>query len=136
MVLCKYIACKLRLKLKRRTIMSRIIIEASTSYVAEDSVMSLLKGGFIAETARISYNLSKGLPPEGFTNNYPLILQGTLGRAPVAIHVTSVTAGYGGTGPNTMVRILKAAGFEFDESDILTHKMADSLDNVELTYSR
>ena len=136
MLICKDFACKLRLNLKRRTFMSRIIIEAGTSFIAEDSVMGLLKGGFTAKTARVSYNLSNGLPREEDTNNYPLILEGTLGRAPVTIHVTSVTAGYGGTGPNTMVRLLKAAGFEFEESDILTDKMADSHDNVELTYTR
>lgn len=117
-------------------LMSRIIIEASSSWVAEDSIMDLLKGGFSAKTARISYNLSKGLPPEKDTDKYPLILEGTLGRSPVTIHVTSVTAGYGGTGPNTMVRILRAAGFRFEESDILTNKMADSSDNIELTYIR
>lgn len=106
--------------------MSKIIIAADTSYVAEDSVMALLKAGFTAKKARISYSLTKGLPPIQEIENYPLILEETLCRAPVSIHVTSVTAGYGGTGPNTMVRILKEAGFKFEESYILTDRMADS----------
>lgn len=116
--------------------MSRIIVEADSSYVAEDSVMSLLKSGFVSKTARISYNINHGLPRLEGTNNYPLILNGMLGNAPVKIHVTSVTAGYGGTGPHTMVDILKAAGFNFEESEILTDKMADSSGKIELTYTR
>lgn len=116
--------------------MSKIIIEASTSYVAEDAVMALLKGGFVANTARISYNLSKGLPPVEDTDNYPLILEGKFGFSPVSIYVTSVTAGYGGTGPHTMVDILKAAGFKFDESDILTARFANAIEQIKLTYTR
>ena len=116
--------------------MSRIIIEASTSYLAEDGVMSLLKGGFVAQTARISYSLNHGLPPFEDTDNYPLILNGMFGHYSVSIYVTSVTAGYGGTGPHTMVNILKAAGFNFEESDILTNKKANSSKKIELTYTR
>lgn len=114
--------------------MSKIIIVADTSYVAEDSVMALLKAGFIANKARVSYNLKKGLPSTEDTENYPLILEGTLNRASVDVHVTSVTAGYGGTGPHTMVHILNEAGFKFEESDILTDKLADSTGKVEFCY--
>jgi len=116
--------------------MSRIIVEASSSYLAEDTVKALLKSGFVANSARISYNPSRGLPPFEDTDKYPLILEGKLGFSSVHIHVTSVTAGYGGTGPNAMVDILKAAGFKFEESDILTNKLADSDDQIELTYTR
>ena len=117
--------------------MSKIIIQANTSYLAEDAVVSLLKGGFSAKTARISYDVSKGLPPVEQVENYPLVLEGFLGHSSVNIHVYSVTAGYGGTGPHTMVDILKAAGFAFDESDILTDKMKDGpSEQVNLTYIR
>ena len=116
--------------------MSRIIVEAESSYIAEDTVMDLLKGGFNAQTARISYNLRKGLPCSEDTDKYPLIMEGTLGHSYVSIHVTSVTAGYGGTGPHTMVNILKVAGFKFEESDILTDKYADPTGQIELIYRR
>ena len=36
--------------------MSKIIISASTSYLAEAATISLLNGGFVAKTARINYN--------------------------------------------------------------------------------
>ena len=116
--------------------MSRIIVEASSSYVAEDAVMALLKGRFVAKTARISYNLNKGLPPIENPDKYPLILDGMLGLSPVSVYVTSVTAGYGGTGPHAMVDILKAAGFKFDEDDILTARYANSSEQIDLTYTR
>lgn len=116
--------------------MSKIIIEASTSYVAENAVVSLLKGGLVAKTARISYNVTKGLPSLDEVDNYPLILEGALGSFPVEVFVYSVTAGYGGTGPNAMVDILKSAGFIFDESDIFTKNLADSTGQINLTYKR
>ena len=117
--------------------MSKIIIEAATSSLAENAVISLLKGGFYAKTARISYAVSNGLPSVKDVENYPLILEGVFGPSSVNIHVYSVTAGYGGTGPHAMVSILKAAGFNFDESDILTEKMRTGpFDQVSLTYTR
>ena len=117
--------------------MSKIIISASNSYLAENAVISLLKGGFSAKTARISYAVSKGLPPVKDVENYPLILEGTFGGYHTSIYVYSVTAGYGGAGPNTMVTILKAAGFNFDESDILTEKMRTGpFEKISLTYTR
>ena len=116
--------------------MSKIIVAVSTSYLAEDTVMSLLKGGFVAKVARISYNVHRGLPMMEEPNKYPLILEGTLGNSPLQVHVTSVTAGYGGTGPLTMVDLLNAAGFMFDKNDILTPKYADYSGQIDLTYYR
>ena len=117
--------------------MSKIIISASNSYLAENAVFSLLKGGFYAKTARISYAVSKGLPSVKDVENYPLILEGTFSGYPTSIYVYSVTAGYGGTGPNAMLAILKTAGFNFDESDILTEKMRRGpFDQVSLVYTR
>ncbi|MBQ2835906.1 MAG: hypothetical protein IJE68_03640 [Clostridia bacterium] len=117
--------------------MSKIIIEANTSYLAQDAVVFLLKGGFSAKTARISYAVRKALPPVEQVENYPLILEGFIGNSPVSIYVYSVTAGYGGTGPHAMVDILKAAGFTFDESDILTDRMkVGPSEQITLTYER
>lgn len=104
--------------------MSKIIIEASSSYVAENATIALLKGGFVAKNAIISYNLNHGLPDIRRHDGYPLILEGQLAGYTTNVHVYSVTAGYGGTGPNTLVNILKFAGFEFDEADILTNRLA------------
>lgn len=116
--------------------MSKIIIEATTSYLAEDSVNALLKGGFIAQNAQVSYNLSRGLPNLEEINLYPLVLEGHLNRLPVKVYVFSVTAGYGGTGPHAMVDILNSAGFQFDSDDILTDRCADSNRQINLNYTR
>ena len=117
--------------------MTKIVIQASYSEMAEVSVYALLKGGFSAQKARISYEAANGLPLKKDVDNYPLILEGTISSLPVAIHVYSVTAGYNGSGPNAMARILEAAGFTFDESDILTKKMRSGpAEKVELTYMR
>ena len=116
--------------------MSKIIIEATTSYLAEDSVKALLKGGFVAKSARISYNINRGLPHPEDINLYPLVLEGLLNRSPVKVYVFSVTAGYGGTGPHAMVDILKAAGFQFNSDDILTDRSADSNRQINLKYTR
>ena len=117
--------------------MSKIIISASASYLAENATVTLLKGGFSAKTARISYAVANGLPSVKDIENYPLILEGTLGGYSTNIYIYSVTAGYGGTGPLAMVAILKAAGFDFNESDILTEKMRRGpYDQISLVYTR
>ena len=116
--------------------MSKIIIYASTSDVAELSAISLLEEYFIAKTARISYNFNEGLPHPQDVEKYPLILEGKVGNYSASVHVYAVTAGYGGTGPHAMVNILEKAGFTFDESEILTKKCADSTGQITLTYFR
>lgn len=116
--------------------MSRIIVEATTSDCAVTTILGLLRCGFQAKTARISYNLNKCLPPPEEFDKYPLILVGTLKHSSLAVHVYSVTAGYGGTGPHAMVDILEAAGFKFEDSDILTADHADSNGQIDLVYHR
>ena len=116
--------------------MSRIIVEAASSDVAKSTVIDLLEGGFEAKSARIFYNLNKGLPLPEDTDNYPLILEGQIGFSSLSVHVYSVTAGYGGTGPHATVAILRTAGFNFEESDILTNKQADFTGQIDLPYTR
>lgn len=106
--------------------MSKIIVSVSTTYQAEAATKALLEGGFVTKIAQIHYNLNKGLPLPEDIHSYPLILEGRLAGVETNIYVNSVSAGYGGTGPHTLVDILKAAGFEFNENDILTPKLANS----------
>lgn len=115
--------------------MSRIIVDDSSSDAVVFAVTDMLNGGFIAKTARISYNVNKGLPSPEDTDKFPLILEGTLGSSSVSVHVYSVSAGYGGEGPHAMLDILNAAGFKFKDSDILTTARADSTGQIELTYT-
>jgi len=111
--------------------MNEIIIRAQSSYLAKNSMLALFKSGdFNALYARFQYCISKGLPPLDKPENYPLMLEGYLAKEPTRIYVTSLTAGYNGTGPNALVAILKAAGFTFDENDILTGR------NVKAEYPK
>ena len=91
--------------------MDTIVIKTATSYKARDAVLAFINAGFKASKAKIRYNISKGLPPIEREDLYPLVLEGNFNGSPTSIKVYSVTAGYGGTGPNDLVRILKAAGF-------------------------
>lgn len=114
--------------------MSKIIIKTGSSYVAQNATIALLKGGFVPHIAHISYNVEVGMCDPALVDFYPLIMEGILDNSRVSIHVYSVTAGYNGTGPNTMVAILKAAGFNFEELDILTKRCANSAGQITLTY--
>lgn len=116
--------------------MSRMVIDSPTSDSAKEVVIDILKGGFEAHSARIHYSISRGLPRIEDTDKYPLILSGTIKNSDMSIHVYSVTAGYGGTGPHAMVDILKFAGFKFDENDILTNRRANYENEVILSYER
>lgn len=117
--------------------MSRIIMETSSSDIAVEVVGNILRGGFTAKTARISCNINKGLPLPEDINNYPLILKGKLvDESIITIHVNAVTAGYVGKASRAMVMILKAAGFKFEESDIITDMFADPTGQIDLTYTR
>ena len=105
--------------------MDSYIIRSSTSYRASDATIALIKDGFKVTRATIDYNLKKGLPPIQMEDSYPLILEGKYGGFPSKIKVWAVTAGYGGTGPHDLLKILNAAGFEIsDTSPFLTNLWA------------
>lgn len=114
--------------------MDQIIISSTTSDAAENAVIALIRNGFVASRAIINYNLLIGLPPINQFDQYPLILEGVFHGYPTKIHVYSVTAGYGGTGPHAMLNILKSAGFRFNEGDILTPRYADATQSINLVY--
>ena len=112
-----------------------IEVKASTTYQTEKIVYALLDGGFKAQRAEIRYNKLKGLYGLEELEEYPLTITGMLDRMPTVLKVYCVTAGYGGTGPNTMVDILKHAGFYFDQNDILTERYCNPDGSINLTYT-
>ena len=113
-----------------------VIIQSNTTFQAEKLVYALINAGFRAEKAEIHYNKLKGLQGTKESNQYPLTLTGILDRMPTIIKVNGVTAGYGGSGPNAMVGILKYAGFIFDKDDILTERYCNSDGYIGLIYSK
>ena len=104
--------------------MDTIVISTATSHQAAASAVALIKAGFKASTADVFYNTRRGIPPTNMVDSYPLTIAGTFNGYPMQIKVQCVTAGYGGTGPHDMLKILKCAGFEIDPNFILTDKLA------------
>ena len=100
--------------------MDTIVIRTTTSYQARDAVLGLIEAGFKSNKAEIRYDLSQGLPPLENEDLYPLTLEGSFHGHPTTIKVYGVTAGYGGTGPNDLVTILKKAGFPLFDTVLLT----------------
>ena len=68
--------------------------------------------------------MGEGLPnPDDMKeDDYPLIINGRYDGFPFELRIFCATAGYGGTGPHDMLKILRTAGFPVDEEAILTPK--------------
>ena len=83
------------------------------------------------DKAHIYYDCLKGLDlnPEYITGHYPLMfIDSKNGRY---VHVSGVTAGYGGTGPHGTLKCLEIMGFELSEEEkksVLTKKKLPSGD--------
>ena len=100
-------------------------IITATSYMARDIAISVIRSGhFNPEGYTIKYNLGKGLPnPDDIKEeDYPLIISGRYDGFPFELRVFCLTAGYGGTGPHDMLKVLRTGGFPVDEDAILTPK--------------
>ena len=100
-------------------------IITATSYMARDIAINVLRSGhFTPESFIIKYDLGKGLPnPDDIKeDDYPLIISGKYDGFPFELRIFCATAGYGGTGPHDMLKILRTAGFPVDEEAILTPK--------------
>lgn len=99
-----------------------IVIRESTTYGTEEVFDYLVENGKINPSdivsATINYNLKSGLPYwECDISEYPLQLRTCYGKV---IYIYCATAGYGGTGPNTSVDILRKVGFDVDENYVFT----------------
>ena len=100
-------------------------IITATSYMARDIAINVLRSGhFTPESFIIKYDLGKGLPnpDEIKEDEYPLIIRGRYDGFPFELRIFCAPAGYGGTGPHDMLKILRNAGFPVDEEAILTPK--------------
>lgn len=100
-------------------------IVTATSYLGRDIAINVLRSEhFTPESFIIKYDLGKGLPnPDDIKEeDYPLIINGKYDGFPFELRVFCVTAGYGGTGPHDMLKIIRTADFPVDEDVILTPK--------------
>ena len=70
--------------------------------------------------ATVDYVIKDGIPnPEDNALNFPLKLYTDDG---IVVCLLPFAAGFGGTGPQGTVKILKKAGFIFDEEEIYCHR--------------
>ena len=100
-------------------------IITATSYMARDIAINVFHSGhFNPEGYTIKYNLGEGLPnPDDIKEeDYPLIISGKYDGFPFELRIFCATAGYAGTGPHDMLKILRTAGCPGDEEAILTPK--------------
>ena len=70
--------------------------------------------------ATVDYIIKDGIPnPEENALNFPLKLYTDDG---IVVCLLPFSAGFGGTGPQGTVKLLKKAGFAFNEEDIYQHR--------------
>ena len=109
--------------------MINIAVKCSTSYGTVDEfkkVLEMVKADNIV-SVRIFYD--KMLPDYDCSlEEYPVKMDTNVG---VTIYLYSLSAGYAGTGPNDLVKVLQLAGFAFDKSDILQKRNV-----VDITYTK
>lgn len=116
---------------------NEIILRTSTPLEAEGIVKALLEGGFKTRQADIYYCPRTGKPRIEKDDAYPLILHGFMHGFPLKVKVYELSAGFASAGSSAMVNILTAAGFKFNEKDIIYSKKVDKKTGcVDLTYTR
>lgn len=77
--------------------------------------------------ARVRYRTNFLTQDNAHPLTYPLVIYTA---NDIAFCLADVTAGYGGTGPQGMVKVLKELGFNFDKNDILEKQLEVKLDFV------
>ena len=88
-------------------------IITATSYMARDIAINVLRSGHFTPNG---YTIKDNMKED----DYPLIISGRYDGFPFELRIFCATAGYGGTGPHDMLKILRTAGFPVNEEAILT----------------
>ena len=103
--------------------MNEIVLKPPSPKQATDLVSILIKNGFKPTDATIQFNLRKS-PSVKLSNvkDFPLILTGTFDGHPMRVSVSQLEAGRHTAGAYALRKILKEAGFYFEEIDLFTVK--------------
>ena len=103
--------------------MNEIVLKPASPKQAATLVSVLLKNGFNPTEATIQYSL-RDYPSVKLSNvkDFPLILKGTLDGSPMRVSVSQVEVGRYSDGSYALKKILKEAGFYFEERDLFTVK--------------
>jgi len=110
-----------------------IIIRKATSYETVEEFENLISSNKIKVDdilkVKIYYETQKGLPDYDCSlEKYPVIMD-TIDEG--KIYLFCLSAGYGGSGPTDLLKILNLAGFNF-EKDLIIRKR----DIVDITISK
>ena len=71
----------------------------------------------------IAYPLKKDYKKNSLkVNNFPLTILGYIDDVPIELRVYPISIGYNGPAPNSLINILKNAGFTFNEEVLLSKK--------------
>ena len=110
-----------------------IVIRKSSSYEMVHEFEKLISSNKIKvgdiQKVKIYYDNRNGLPDSKCSlEKYPVIMDTFDGDK---IYLFSLTAGYGGSGPTDLVKVLNLAGFDFEEDLILRKR-----DVVDITISK
>lgn len=103
--------------------MNEIVLKPENPKQAVSLVSILFKNGFKPTEATIQYSLRQS-PSVKLSNvkDFPLILSGTMDGYPMRVSVSQLVAGRYCEGSYALKKILKEAGFYFEERDIFTVK--------------
>ena len=103
--------------------MNEIVLKPGSPKQAANLVSALLKSGFNPTTATIQYSLRENTSVKlSNVKDFPLILTGTMDGYRMRISVSQLEAGRHSDGAYALRRILKEAGFYFEERDLFTTK--------------
>lgn len=116
--------------------MDTILVKSTSTQLTTDTIFDLFDSGFIATFAIVKDCLRRKQRSKDDKNDYPLTLVGHFNNCPMVVKVFCVSAGFDCVESHTLIEILKYAGFEFEETDILTDSCVDSSGNVLLNYCK
>ena len=118
--------------------MNEIVLKPPTPAEAAKLVSVLLKNGFTPTEATIKYSLRE-YPSVKLSNvkDFPLILTGTLNGYQMRVSVSQLEIGRHCEGSYSLRKILKEAGFYFEEKDLFTTRRFNlSTGRLNMTISK
>ena len=106
--------------------MNEIVLKPPSPAQAVKLVSILLKNGFKPTDAIIKYSLRERTSVKlSNVKDFPLILIGTLDGLPMRVSVSQLEVGRYCEGSYALKKILKEAGFYFEEKDLFTIRRFD-----------
>lgn len=114
--------------------MININIFEAASYTNISALKAVMHDNWILKEVRIDYNTLTGIPLENMPEKFPFKAIFYSGDLKIEVRICSLTAGYPGTGPHDLAKILDFLGIQYDKEDIFTKKKRGEDGFIRLTY--